>query len=161
MFKLDTGTTLADLRALQEALQRVDDRRLTIVKATAQYAANDVRERIQLRGQNSAGDLMLTSSAKRVGRYSASHGTVRQKEGLRTDIINLTLSGELLNGDSWTAMPDDTDGWGGGFRDNAMNERAGFLEEEFGEIFNMSPDEEEAAINYFNDAISDLMSATF
>ncbi|CAN5250873.1 hypothetical protein BH09BAC4_BH09BAC4_28180 [soil metagenome] len=161
MFKLDTGTTLADLRALQEALQKVDDRRLTVAKATAQYAANDVRERIQLRGQNSAGETMLTSSVKKVGRYSESHGKVRQKEGLTTSIINLTFSGELLNGDSWTVIPDGEDGYGAGFREANMSERAGYMEDLFGDVFNMSPDEEQAAIDYFNDAISDIMNSTF
>lgn len=161
MFRIDSSASLADLLAIQKKLQLVQQRQLTLVRMTAQFGANQVRDRIQLTGRNTQGDPMISKSPKRLGRYSASHGKVRQEEGLRTDLINLTFSGELLNGDSWTAIQDSDDSYGAGFSENTMSERADFLEEEFGEVFQLSADEEDAAADYFNNALNDLMTVTF
>jgi hypothetical protein len=159
MFKLDTDMTLAELRQLQRRLERVEASQTSLVRATAQFGVNEVRERIQFRGENAEGERMLSSSAKKIGRYSESHGKVRQQEGLRTDLINLTFSGELLNGDSWTVI-DESDGFGAGFSEQGMSDRAGHLEELFGPIFQLSPSEEEATADYFNNSVSDLVDAT-
>lgn len=162
MYKIDTGNILAELKEMQKRLQRAHDRRITIVRATAQFGVNEVRERIQLTGRDANGDMLLTKSPKRVGRYSAGHGKVRQEEGLRTDIIDLTISGELLNSESWTIIERDVDEYGAGFREGRMQERAEHLEEIFEtEIFQLSLSEEEATTEYFNNAVNDLMNVTF
>ncbi|MBN8824457.1 MULTISPECIES: hypothetical protein [unclassified Spirosoma] len=157
MFKFDETTAIADILAAQQTVLRIEQARPRIAQDTAQHAVNLVRDRIQLRGQNADGDPMISSSPKRTGRYSERYGKIRQQEGLRTDLINLTFTGELLNSSSWAVLENDIDEFGGGFLNDDMSQRADYLEDYFGPVFIMSGEEQQESTDYFTEQINDLM----
>ncbi|MFC0183375.1 hypothetical protein ACFFJX_12730 [Pseudarcicella hirudinis] len=56
-----------------------------------------VIDRIQNRGESTGGLKLDTYALERDGRYSAPYGRKRRALGLRTDLVNLTVTGDLVN----------------------------------------------------------------
>ncbi|GAA4464233.1 hypothetical protein GCM10023189_43240 [Nibrella saemangeumensis] len=130
-------TTLGQIRGgLLTVEQKADEELLDV----ARMAVQEVAGRIQMRGENTAGQLMQTKSQQTIGRYSRTHGQRRQQAGLTTSIVNLTFTGDMM--ESFTAMPDAT-GVGVGFASDAMSERADYIEAYFGTAFQPTQAEEQ------------------
>jgi hypothetical protein len=83
--------------------------------------------------------------------YSKGYGQKRRKNGLQTQFVDLTFSGDMM-GDFVPAPI--IGGWAAGFRSQKQGDKADWNEERFGTIFNLSADELSTVTKGINDYIN-------
>jgi hypothetical protein len=100
-----------------------------------------VSERVQQNGRGTDGALIGG------GVYSKGHARARRKQGRQTSYIDLTLSGDLLDR-GFIVGPAPAGGWGLGWANTLSADKAGWLEDYFGDIFKPSKAEKDQAFGY-------------
>ncbi|MFD1818616.1 hypothetical protein SAMN04515674_105327 [Pseudarcicella hirudinis] len=105
-----------------------------------------VIDRIQNRGESTGGLKLDTYALERDGRYSAPYGRKRRALGLRTDLVNLTVTGDLVN--DYKVLDNSYELVTVGFGENDTADIAEYQEAYYGdEIFDPSDIEIDEAIN--------------
>lgn len=101
-----------------------------------------VSHRIKHEGKDSMGVILDTKSMSPSGRYSQRWASARKKEGLQTARVDLYFTGDMMTSLHLTEM--EKRSVGVGFITEESDEKAGYLEEYYGnEIFVPSEEEEE------------------
>jgi len=116
----------------------------------------EMKRRIQNDGKNSADVPMRTKSSKKFGAYSEAYGKRRQKKGRQTAIIDLTLTGAMM--DSLKAGPTGPNSYGVGFLGPDEYKKAGWNEQRFGPIFDPSKYELQVSLTVINKEAIKLLS---
>lgn len=93
-----------------------------------------VKQRIAS-GRNTDGDMMVTNSNTRIGRYSIMQGERRQKRGLRTDLVNLHFDGTML--EDFKVINSTRNSCTIGFTKDSELEKSDSNEYLFGKIFDV------------------------
>lgn len=135
------------LSDMVKQLNRIENITPYNLEMAAETGRDSVVDRIQNQGVNSAGEAMESSSAKKLGRYSYSHGRRREKRGLKTNIVNLTYTGEMV--DSFRLLDRSPKEVTVGFDAQGAADIAGYNAERFGVSFNMNDSEEQQATDRF------------
>lgn len=113
-------------------------------------ARNLVADRIQQRGESVSGK-MVTKSKNADGVYSRVHKKTRDRRNFQTSFVDLTMDGDLMNtAEGWDLQRSDSKSAEVGFRSETQSDKAGYLEDYYGEIFSLRQDEEEIVIETFN-----------
>ncbi|HRG02021.1 MAG TPA: hypothetical protein PKZ75_12965 [Bacteroidia bacterium] len=142
------GTTLLSLKnAFVNDLPIVTEKALRLAGLDAVVL---VADRIQQKG-NSVSGRMTTKSKKPDGVYSKGHKKTRDKRNLQTSHVDLTFSGDLMR--NWQLLSSDTKSAEIGFMNDSESDKAGYLEDYYGQIFALTKDEENAVIETFNSEI--------
>lgn len=130
----------ATIEGNQNILDMFD--KLHYVDATIERALYEAgKETVQLvkqriaNGKNTDGQMMVTNSIMRMGRYSMIHGEQRQKRGLRTDLVNLRFDGNML--DDFRVLNSYRTSCSIGFTSDKELEKADSNEYLFGKIFDV------------------------
>ena len=116
----------------------------------------EMKRRIQNDGKNTADVQMKTKSARKYGAYSRAYGRFRNKKGFQTAIIDLTLSGAMMN--SLKAGPTGPNSYGIGFLGPDEFKKAEWNEEKFGTIFDPSKYELQVSLDVINRQAQKLLS---
>jgi len=116
----------------------------------------EMKRRIQNDGKNTADVKMRTKSARKYGAYSRAYGRFRNKKGFQTAIIDLTLSGAMMN--SLKAGPTGPNSYGIGFLGPDEFKKASWNEEKFGIIFDPSKYELQVSLDVINRQAQKLLS---
>lgn len=116
----------------------------------------EMKRRIQNDGKNSADVKMRTKSARKYGAYSRAYGRFRNKKGFQTAIIDLTLSGAMMN--SLKAGPTGPNSYGIGFLGPDEFKKAEWNEGRFGTIFDPSKYELQVSLDVINRQAQKLLS---
>jgi hypothetical protein len=116
----------------------------------------EMKRRIQNDGKNSADVQMKTKSARKYGAYSRAYGRFRNKKGFQTAIIDLTLSGAMMN--SLKAGPTGPNSYGIGFLGPDEFKKAEWNEGRFGTIFDPSKYELQVSLTVINKEAQKLLS---
>jgi hypothetical protein len=116
----------------------------------------EMKRRIQNDGKNSADVKMRTKSSKKYGAYSRAYGRFRNKKGFQTAIIDLTLSGAMMN--SLKAGPTGPNSFGIGFLGPDEFKKAEWNEGRFGTIFDPSKYELQVSLDVINRQAQKLLS---
>ena len=116
----------------------------------------EMKRRIQNDGKNTADVQMKTKSARKYGAYSRAYGRFRNKKGFQTAIIDLTLSGAMMN--SLKAGPTGPNSYGIGFLGPDEFKKAGWNEGRFGTIFDPSKYELQISLDVINRQAQKLLS---
>jgi len=116
----------------------------------------EMKRRIQNDGKNTADVKMRTKSARKYGAYSRAYGRFRNKKGFQTAIIDLTLSGAMMN--SLKAGPTGPNSYGIGFLGPDEFKKASWNEEKFGTIFDPSKYELQVSLDVINRQAQKLLS---
>lgn len=120
------------------------------------YAA--ISERIQNQGRRTDGRAIEAEFAagraktKRRGAYSAGWFYKRRKRGRQTRIMDLTDSGDLMDR-GFQVGPVGRNGYGLGFPNKTTADRADYLEQMFGTIFQASDQEKKDCLNHIIDDV--------
>lgn len=113
-------------------------------------ARNLVADRIQQRGESVNGK-MVTKSKNSDGVYSKGHKKTRNRRNFQTSFVDLTMDGDLMNtADGWDLQRSDSKSAEVGFRSETQSDKAGYLEDYYGEIFALTKEEEETVTKTFN-----------
>jgi len=116
----------------------------------------EMKRRIQNDGKNTADVKMRTKSARKYGAYSRAYGRFRNKKGFQTAIIDLTLSGAMMN--SLKAGPTGPNSYGIGFLGPDEFKKAEWNEGRFGTIFDPSKYELQVSLDVINRQATKLLS---
>jgi hypothetical protein len=116
----------------------------------------EMKRRIQNDGKNSADVKMRTKSVQKYGPYSKAYGKRRNKLGRQTAIIDLTLTGTMM--DSMKAGPTGPNSYGVGFLGPDEFDKAFYNEERFGVIFDPSKYELQVSLDVINRQAQKLLS---
>jgi hypothetical protein len=116
----------------------------------------EMKRRIQNDGKNTADIKMRTKSARKYGAYSRAYGRFRNKKGFQTAIIDLTLSGAMMN--SLKAGPTGPNSYGIGFLGPDEFKKAEWNEGRFGTIFDPSKYELQVSLDVINRQAQKLLS---
>jgi hypothetical protein len=116
----------------------------------------EMKRRIQNDGKNTADVQMKTKSPRKYGAYSRAYGRFRNKKGFQTAIIDLTLSGAMMN--SLKAGPTGPNSYGIGFLGPDEFKKAEWNEEKFGTIFDPSKYELQVSLTVINKEAQKLLS---
>jgi hypothetical protein len=116
----------------------------------------EMKRRIQNDGKNTADVKMKTKSARKYGAYSRAYGRFRNKKGFQTAIIDLTLSGAMMN--SLKAGPTGANSYGIGFLGPDEFKKAEWNEGRFGTIFDPSKYELQVSLDVINRQATKLLS---
>jgi hypothetical protein len=116
----------------------------------------EMKRRIQNDGKNTADVQMKTKSARKYGAYSRAYGRFRNKKGFQTAIIDLTLSGAMMN--SLKAGPTGPNSYGIGFLGPDEFKKAEWNEGRFGTIFDPSKYELQVSLDVINRQAQKLLS---
>jgi|APFre7841882793_1041355.scaffolds.fasta_scaffold31553_2 hypothetical protein len=116
----------------------------------------EMKRRIQNDGKNTADVKMRTKSARKYGAYSRAYGRFRNKKGFQTAIIDLTLSGAMMN--SLKAGPTGPNSYGIGFLGPDEFKKAEWNEGRFGTIFDPSKYELQVSLDVINRQAQKLLS---
>ena len=109
----------------------------------------EMKRRIQNDGKNSANVKMRTKSPKAFGAYSYAYGRFRVRTGReQVAIIDLTYNSFML--DAFKAEPTGPNSYGVGFLNEQQAVIAGYNEENFGVIFNVTNTELKISLNEIN-----------
>lgn len=155
MYNVDTPATLAVLDATIESMVSVEDHQNDLLADVAAYAAQAVKARISLFGDDADGNPIVSPSSRKIGRYAEGYARERQQMGLQTDYVDLTVTGDLMN--DFGAHPDG-DGWAAGFSSPEMQQRAAKLDEHFGaDLYGISDAEADEAADYYNHNLGRLL----
>jgi hypothetical protein len=113
-------------------------------------ARNLVADRIQQRGESVNGK-MVTKSKNADGVYSKGHKKTRDRRNFQTSFVDLTMDGDLMNtSQGWDLQSSDSKSAEVGFRSENQSDKAGYLEDYYGEIFSLTKEEEEIVVETFN-----------
>ena len=113
-------------------------------------ARNLVADRIQQRGESVLGK-MITKSKNADGVYSKGHKKTRNRRNFQTSFVDLTIDGDLMNtAEGWDLQSNDSKSAEVGFRSETQSDKAGYLEDYYGEIFALTKEEENTVIETFN-----------
>ena len=142
------GTTLLSLKnAFVNDLPIATEKALRMAGLDAR---NLVADRIQQRGESVSGK-MVTKSSKADGVYSKGHKRTRDRRNFQTSFVDLTMDGDLMNtSQGWDLQSSDSKSAEVGFRSQTQSDKAGYLEDYYGEIFSLTKDEEETVVETFN-----------
>lgn len=142
------GTTLLSMKnAFVNDLPIATEKALRLA---ALDARNLVSDRIQQRGESVNGK-MVTKSKNADGVYSKGHKKTRDRRNFQTSFVDLTMDGDLMNtSQGWDLQSSDSKSAEVGFRSQTQSDKAGYLEDYYGEIFSLRKDEEETVIETFN-----------
>ena len=142
------GTTLLNIRN-----SFVNDLPIATEKALRMAgldARNLVADRIQQRGESVSGK-MVTKSNKSDGVYSKGHKKTRDRRNFQTSFVDLTMDGDLMNtSQGWDLQSSDSKSAEIGFRSETQSDKAGYLEDYYGEIFSLTKEEEKIVVETFN-----------
>lgn len=133
-----------------------------ILRTAVANTYQTISERIQQRGERTDGRAIEAAFAssratgKRLGAYSQGYSYIRQKDGRRIDKMDFTRSGDLLDR-GFIFLPVGRDGYGLGFTNSEMAQRAEYLERRFGEVFSPSKQEREECFGFIIKNISDVL----
>jgi hypothetical protein len=116
----------------------------------------EMKRRIQNDGKNTADVQMKTKSPRKYGAYSRAYGRFRNKKGFQTAIIDLTLSGAMMN--SLKAGPTGPNSYGIGFLGPDEFKKAEWNEGRFGTIFDPSKYELQVSLTVINKEAQKLLS---
>lgn len=116
----------------------------------------EMKRRIQNDGKNTADVQMKTKSPRKYGAYSRAYGRFRNKKGFQTAIIDLTLSGAMMN--SLKAGPTGPNSYGIGFLGPDEFKKAEWNEGRFGTIFDPSKYELQVSLDVINRQAQKLLS---
>lgn len=152
-----------------------------VLRAAALYAAPAVQNRVQQYGEKADGSSLppydsgksfSTSSpiGKRFseiankkqkksfgsGNSFGSYKAFRESLGRQTAYMDLTLSGDMWA--SWRPMPISNTAYGVAFASSEQNKIAGYLEERFGAIFELSDEELDQSLKIINRLAIEFLS---
>ena len=142
------GTTLLSIKnSLVNDLPIATEKALRMAGLDAR---NLVAHRIQQRGESVSGK-MVTKSNKADGVYSKGHKKTRNRRNFQTSFVDLTMDGDLMNtAEGWDLQRSDSKSAEIGFRSETQSDKAGYLEDYYGEIFALTKEEEEIVTETFN-----------
>jgi hypothetical protein len=145
-----------------------------VLRAAALYAAPAVQARVQQDGEKADGSQIgqygqrvipsafgkaqSFASKKRLKTLSStdSYKQLRQKLGLQTAYIDFTFSGDMWK--SWKPVPISNTAYGVTFTSTEQNKIAGYLEERFGPIFELSDEELAQSLQIINRLAIEFLS---
>jgi hypothetical protein len=152
-----------------------------VLRAAALYAAPAVQARVQQDGEKADGsklppydsgrsistsspigkkfgDIANKKQAKAFGNSSefGSYKEYRQKLGRQTAYMDLTLTGDMWA--SWRPVPISNTAYGITFTTSEQAKIAGYLEERFGAIFELSDDELNQSLQIINRLATEYLS---
>lgn len=112
-----------------------------------------ISTRVQQEGKDQSGNKMTTKGQKKTGEYSFYYGREREKSGFQTDHVDLTVSGNLMNGFIFESNKDELIV---GFNESA-SDQAEYSEAYYGSIFRLSDDELNTVIKAVEDNVNDII----
>jgi hypothetical protein len=110
-----------------------------VLRVIALESMEMVTTRIQQNGQDSNGNVMVTSSPSKFGAYSKAWGQKRSRNGRQTNIIDFTYSGDMF--EAWRIFPLSQKSIGVGFFGEVEVAKAKYLTERFGRVFEITANE--------------------
>ena len=143
MFRLESNAEGVLLRLMNKISRAEDD-----LQENLREAAHDglalIANRIQQRGQGQNGQRLRTKARKRVGAYSAYYAGKRAAAGRQVDRVDLTNTGRLFA--DWKVLSSSARRATGGFDSVESADKAEYLEDYYGPIFGLSPDEQAVVV---------------
>jgi hypothetical protein len=131
-----------------------------VLREAAINSAVEVKDRVQQKGMKSDMTSLPPYSTNPFARprgirgkgkikfYPGGYKEFRESNKKQTNHMDLTLSDDMFN--SWLPKPVDQTSYGVTFVSPEMRERAGYHETRFGDIFSLSPQEEQDALTSIN-----------
>jgi len=131
-----------------------------VLREAAINSAVEVKDRVQQKGMKSDMTSLPPYSTNPFARprgirgtgkwkkYEGGYKEFRESHKKQTAHMDLTLSEDMFK--SWLPKPVDQTSYGVTFVSPEMRERAGYHEARFGEIFSLSPQEEQDALTSIN-----------
>jgi hypothetical protein len=120
-----------------------------VVRIASLDALVQIVDRVQQKGEKSDGSKIGG------GKYSTGYAAKRKKAGRQTSIIDLTFSGDMF--DNFTVSPSGRNEYEVGFRNKESADKSEWMEARFGEIFSLSPSEEELNLKAIQDGVNDIL----
>jgi hypothetical protein len=145
--------------ALRDTLQKMEHLDLflafTLKKASDGLVGN-AKFRITVLGEDSNNNPMITYSPVSVGRYSKMHAMERRAQGLQTDYVDLTMSGDMMA--SFKVLSTDSSESEIGFDSDTQALKAIWNERTFmTDIFNPTDEEAKEALDFLEKEIEQLL----
>jgi hypothetical protein len=113
-----------------------------------------ITDRVQQKGLNSAGAKLKTKSNKTYGAYSEGYGTIRKEKGRQTEIVDLTMSGDMFS--DLIVEPTGEREYSAGFRGEKSSQKAEYAEAYYGPIFSPTTEEEEFAYSQLERKLDEI-----
>jgi hypothetical protein len=117
----------------------------TNLKIAAHDALALIANRVQQGGQNANGARMVTKSRLRSGAYSKRYSERRSARGRQTNIMDLTMDGDLFR--AWQVLDMQPKEVTVGFISDEQAQKAEGLEAQQGPIFQLSTSEQDKVIS--------------
>jgi hypothetical protein len=136
-YHLDSNykTVLAGIKA--DLASAIDEK---VMRTAGLTAVAVILNRNQQQGKNSDGSKRQSKSSKTVGAYSAGYAKKRRKKGRQIDLVDLTMSGDMLR--NFNLIAADKNSAEVGFMTDAASQIAEYNEAYYGEMFILSDSEE-------------------
>lgn len=140
-----SSNTADVIQVLIQGLRGIEAQMPAILVQAASDHVAVVKNRIQQKGKDSAGNTMRTRASKKTGEYSKAYGRLRQKKGRQTARIDFTMDGDLMR--DFKVFPPKIAANNvtveAGFSDPHQADLAGYLEAYFGPAFYPTQEEKE------------------
>lgn len=125
-----------------------------VLRVIAFQSLEMVTTRIQQDGMDSNGNQMITSSPNKFGAYSKAWGTKRSKTGFQTSHIDFTYTGDMF--EAWRVFPLTQKSIGVGFFGQAEVDKAKFLTQRFGRVFEITAKERKLVLQTIRDEVEKI-----
>ena len=137
MLRVETNSKSV-LLEVQQDLQAFHDKAEMALQRGVFGAVAMVSNRIKQNGTNTAGQAMQNKAG--AGAYSPQYAKYRQQKGRQTNKVDLWLTGDLSN--AFQVISTEPMEATAGFLNEREANKAGYLEEYYGEIWGLSDDEQ-------------------
>jgi formylglycine-generating enzyme required for sulfatase activity len=127
-----------------------------VARILALESQDMVSNRVQRDGKDASGSKMVTKSPEKYGAYSKSYGKYqRSNKGFQTSKIDFTVDGSLWS--AWRVFPLTNTSIGVGFYGQEI-EKAAWLEDMFGNVFELTTDETADILELATIKVNEIMS---
>jgi hypothetical protein len=113
-----------------------------------------ITDRVQQRGEKTDGTKLRSKSRKKYGAYSSEYGKLRGEKGRQTDIVDLTLTGDMFS--DFVVEPTGEREYSVGFRGDKSASKAEYAEDYFGETFTPSDEEENFLLGQLEKKLNEI-----
>lgn len=140
MYKIETNIHEVALE-VTKFINLSDDKGRVALEIAVYDAVALVSNRIQKIGESVSGSSMKNKgSVQKIGAYGFTHGTARKKRGLQTEHVDLTFTGDMMR--AFQVLDVSGSEASAGFLSERESDKAGYMEDYYGEIFGLSDGEQ-------------------
>jgi len=138
-------TPIQKIEDAKNALKAFEAEIPEIIFQGAKFAADEVKFRVQSRGEATNGSILMTPSSRPIGRYGQRHGKAREEAGLQVQKVDLYYEGQMW--ESWKVERQDNES-GAGFDNDFARMKADNVQDNIYQtpIFQISEQEKRKAV---------------